>query len=197
MTIASSFILAAAHLLAPDRDTIAIVEAIADRVAVERPLFAADEDRLKTASLLVSVAFREGSLGDHIEGDHVDGKPTSFCTMQVNLSPGARTREGWTGPDLRDDPAKCIAVGFRMLRDSIRVDSKNPVAFYARGPGWQGHEAQRLSRDRMALASRLLRVVVVAAPTTVSARQPLRILRAHPHPAVADRPRSFPTSVAA
>ena len=169
MTLASSFILAAAQMLAPERDTIAIVEAIADRVAVERPLFAADEDRLKTASLLVSVAFREGSLGDHIEGDPVDGKPTSFCTMQINLSPGARTREGWTGPELRDDPAKCIAVGFRMLRDSIRVDAKNPVAFYARGPGWRGHAAQRLSRDRMALATRLLRECSTRASVAVGA----------------------------
>ncbi len=84
--------------------------------------------------------------------------------MQVNLSTGARTREGWSGPELRDDPAKCIAVGFRMLRDSIRVDSRNPVAFYARGPRWQSVEARRLSQDRMALAARLIREVVMPTP---------------------------------
>lgn len=162
MTVAASFLLAAAQILAPDRDTTAIVDAIADRIDLERPLFVNDADRRKTASLVLSVAFREGSLGDHVEGDHLNGKPTSFCTMQVNLSPGARTAEGWTGPELRDDAAKCVAVGFRMLRDSIRVDPKNPVGFYARGPRWRGVEAQRISRDRMTLAARLLREVVVS-----------------------------------
>jgi hypothetical protein len=169
MTLASSFILAAAQLLVPERDTIAVVEAIADRVAVERPLFADDEDRLRTASLVMSIAFREGSLGHHVEGDHSHGTPSSWCTMQINLAPGARTTEGWTGPELRDDPAKCVAVGFRMLRDSIRVDPRNPVSFYARGPRWQGVEARRLSRDRVALAERLLRECSPRASSAVGA----------------------------
>lgn len=165
MSAASSFILAAAQVLAPTRDAISVVEAIADRVEIEQPLFVGDESRLKTSALLVSVAWREGSLGGHVEGDHIDGKPTSFCTMQVNLSPGARTREGWTGPELRDDPAKCVAVGFRMLRESIHVDPKNPVSFYARGPRWQTAEARRISRDRMALAMRLVRDVAATKRT--------------------------------
>ena len=140
MSTAASFILTCAQILAPSRDVISMVEAIADRVDQERPLFADDDDKRRTASLLVSVAWREGSLGLHVEGDFVNGKPTSFCSYQVNLSPGAKTREGWTGPELRDDPAKCVAVGFRMLRESIRVDGRNPVASYARGPRWDSED---------------------------------------------------------
>lgn len=35
-------------------------------------------------------------------------------------------------------------------------DPSAPVAFYARGPRWRGDEARRISRDRVALARRLL-----------------------------------------
>ncbi len=44
-----------------------------------------------------------------------------------------------------------------MLRDSRRMDPKNPIAFYARGPKYKSEEAQRISRDRMALAALLIR----------------------------------------
>jgi hypothetical protein len=43
-----------------------------------------------------------------------------------------------------------------MLRESRKMDKMNPIAFYARGPGYKGEEAQRISRDRMAIAKKLM-----------------------------------------
>jgi hypothetical protein len=152
-----AFTLAAMHLLSPHVDHTALATAVADRVDAELPLFADDEARTKTTALMVSVAFRESSLRNDIGGDQDSkGRPTSFCAFQVHLPNGARTRDGWSGADLKADPAKCTLVAFRMLRESMRVDAANPVAFYARGPRYQSDEARRISKDRVRLAARLL-----------------------------------------
>jgi hypothetical protein len=152
-----AFVLAAMTAVAPDRDHTELGGAIARVVDASTPLFKEDGDRRKTAALVVAVAFREGSLRANVVGDFVNGAPTSWCTAQINLSPGQKTLEGWTGPELRDDPEKCITVSLRMLRQSVRIDPENPIAFYARGPGWKSDAARRISRDRMALARRLLK----------------------------------------
>lgn len=150
-----SFALAAMSHVSPLADHHELASAIVDVVESEPPLFANDADRRRTVALVSAVAFREGSLGLHVEGDLRNGKPTSWCTAQINLSPGAKTLEGWTGPELRDDPVKCITVELRMLRESIRICPKAPVAFYAAGPGWKGARAIRISNDRVALAKRM------------------------------------------
>lgn len=149
------FTLAAMALLAPGRSHDELALAVAQVVDAADPLFAHDEDKHKTAALAIAVLFREGSLGLHVEGDRRNGKPTSWCSAQINLSPGAKTVEGWTGPELRDDPIKCVTVEMRMLRVSVRVDPEFPIAFYASGPAWKSDRARRISRDRVWLAKRI------------------------------------------
>ncbi len=121
------------HMLAPDRD----VDALAWAVAVN----AVSETE---AAILTAVAFRESSLRSNIIGDGGHAK----CAMQI-----------YDGPDsLNDDPIACVAMGARMLRESRRIDPEHPISFYARGPRYKSVEAQRISNDRMALASRLIHV---------------------------------------
>lgn len=134
----------------------AFAESTAAVVAGERPLFADDEGREKTAALMVAVAFREGSFLP-LAGDVQAGKPTSFCTMQIHLPRGARTAEGWTGLELIADTVKCVTAGLRLLRDSMRRCPAWPIAAYIEGPvGCTSERAQRLSADRTRLAKWVL-----------------------------------------
>lgn len=156
-----AFTLAAAALLAPGRDHTVLSTAIASRVDAERPLFRADADKRKTAALLVAVAFRESSLRVDAVGDH--GR--SFCAFQIHQTSGGTKA-------LLTDANACVAKAFTMLRESVRIDGAHPVAFYARGPGWRSDVARRLSRDRMALAARLLRDVAIATTAATEAVTP-------------------------
>ena len=169
MSTLVAWVAAAATLLAPARQHDQLAEAIASRVEAEPPLFKGDEDRHRTSALLVAIAFRESSLRADAVGDHVGGKPTSFCAFQLNLPRGAKTAEGWTGADLLEDPSKCVTAAIRMLRQSMRICPSSPLAFYASGPGGcENARAQRISRDRMAIAQRLLRDVRDAATSSTS-----------------------------
>ncbi|GAC1545038.1 MAG: hypothetical protein NVS3B10_09190 [Polyangiales bacterium] len=160
MSVLFTWVVAASSLLAPARQHDELASAIADRVEVEPPLFKGDDDRHRTAALLVAIAFRESSLRAAAVGDHVGGKPTSFCAFQVHLPWGAKTADGWTGQDLLEDPDKCVAAAMRMLRMSMQMCPSHPLAWYAAGPtGCGSPRAQRISRDRMAIAQRLLRDV--------------------------------------
>jgi len=98
------------------------------------------------AALVTAVAFRESSLSNEAVGDN----GSSFCAMQIHKSSGGNST-------LLESPEECIAKGLMMLRESVRIDRKNPVAFYARGPNWQSAKAKGISRDRVAIATRLLR----------------------------------------
>lgn len=143
------FVLAAASLLAPDRDHDELAGAIARVVDAELPLFANDTNKRRTASVVVAVAFRESSLRVGAVGDH--GR--SFCAMQVHVSSGGSA-------ELLVDADACVRKGFSMLRTSLRVCPRFPIAWYAAGPnGCSSGHAQRISLDRMALAARLLRDV--------------------------------------
>jgi hypothetical protein len=128
--------------LAPGRDHTVLAQAMTLGVLSSPPLFRGDETREKTLALAVAVAYREsGFVADAVgDGGH------SVCAMQI-----------YDGPkSLLSDPAACVETGLRMLRQSIRVDPDNPVAFYARGPNYKSEEARRISRDRMVLAKKLL-----------------------------------------
>ncbi|MBX3191258.1 MAG: hypothetical protein KF819_29945 [Labilithrix sp.] len=161
-----------------------LAAAIAHRAEEEAPLFKDDADRRKTTALLVAIAFRESSLRADAVGDKVRGKPTSFCAFQIHLPWGAKTREGWTGSDLLEDPDKCVAAAMRLLRVSMSVCPSHPLAWYAAGPSGCGNErAQRISRDRVALAQRLTREIP---------RPPEKTAGARPGVIVADRPASAP-----
>ena len=82
MSVLFTWVVAASSLLAPARQHDELARAIANRVEAEAPLFKDDEDRRRTAALLVAIAFRESSLRAAAVGDHVGGKPTSFCAFQ-------------------------------------------------------------------------------------------------------------------
>lgn len=137
------FAISAMLSLAPNRDHLPLATVMVEVVESNPPLFARDEDRVKTLSLIIAVAFREGSLKESVLGD--DGH--SKCTMQIYDGPAA----------LNESPRLCIQTGYDMLRVSVRMDSLNPVAFYARGPRFTSEEAKRISRDRMWLAHHLAR----------------------------------------
>lgn len=143
------FVLAAMSSVAPHRDHHVVGEAIARVVESEAPLFRGDDDRRRTASLVVAIAFREGSLRASVVGDFRGGHPTSFCTMQIHESSGG-------GPSLNDDPERCIRTGLAIVRASMRVCTEAPLAWYAVGGGRERACAStygaRVSRDRMALA---------------------------------------------
>lgn len=148
MTLAA-FVLAAMTLLAPKRDHHVLADAITREVAATPPLFKHDADRHKTAALLVAVAFRESSLRLDVVGDH--GR--SFCAYQIHRSSGGT-------PKLLTDADACVHKGMTMLRASMRVCPKYPIAWYAAGPrGCRSPRAQRISRDRMWLAARLVKRV--------------------------------------
>lgn len=169
MSVLFAWVVAASSLLAPARQHDELASAIANRAEAEAPLFKGDEDRHRTAALLVAIAFRESSLRAAAVGDRVGGKPTSFCAFQVSLPWGNKTAEGWTSKDLLEDPEKCVAAAMRMLRVSMQVCPSAPLAWYAAGPtGCESPRAQRISRDRMAIAQRLIREVHVTDDTPQS-----------------------------
>lgn len=170
MTALFTWVMAASTLLAPARQHDRLGEAIATVVESEAPLFQGDEDHKRTAAFLVAIAFRESSLRADAVGDHQGGKPTSFCAFQVNLPYAHKTAEGWSAADLLADPHKCVAAALHMLRQSMRICPAYPLAWYAAGPaGCASPRAQRISRDRMAIAQRLLRDVrVPPEPTSAS-----------------------------
>lgn len=143
MTSTIEWILAAMLTLAPNRDHAALAEAITNVVEAERPLFADDDDKRKTAALLVAVAFRESSLRADAVGDH--GR--SFCALQIHRSSGGSAA-------LLEDAEACAFKGLELLRESLRVCPAHPVAWYAEGgtQSCSSPRAQRISRDRMALA---------------------------------------------
>ena len=138
-----AFILAAMTALAPNRDHSEIADILARVITAERPLFQNDNDRKKTAALIVAVGFRESGL----RMDAVS-KTNDYCLMQINHR-----------PDLVKFPEACIRVGIAMMRESMRVCPAHPLSFYAEGPrGCASARAQRISKDRMALAARLAKV---------------------------------------
>ncbi len=138
------WVLAAMLSLAPGRDHAELAGAIVQAIGEAPPLFRDDDGRRRTAALLVAVAFRESSFRMSAvskTGDH--------CAFQIHGR-----------PELADDVDACTRVALAMLRESMRACRAHPLAFYAEGPrGCSSVRAQRISRDRMTLAARLVRVV--------------------------------------
>lgn len=115
-----------------------LAKAITLVVTSEGALFKDDTDLSKTSSLIVAIAFRESSFTLNVTGD--SGR--SVCAMQIHNGPKS----------LLSDSVGCVREGYRILKESIKVDPSNPVAYYARGPRYTSDEARRISRDRMHLA---------------------------------------------
>lgn len=141
------FVLASMLSLAPGRDHAATATAIARVVLEQRPLFAYDETRIKTAAYLVSVAFRESSLRPGAIGDQGRAR----CLFQL-----------WAAPvEVLSDAELCTRIALERLRESAHAcGAENMLGVYAAGPaGCSSAKAKRISRDRRALAERLARSV--------------------------------------
>ncbi len=131
----------AMSVLAPERDHTLTAAAVTRVVLEEPPLFKNDESRLRTASLIVAIAFRESSFRNDAAS-----RTNDHCLMQINRR-----------PDLAKDVDACLHVAFTMLRESFRACPEHLIAFYAEGPkGCESARAQRISRDRLGLARRIL-----------------------------------------
>lgn len=138
------FVFACMKTLAPGRDHSELGGAIARAVLDERPLYRDDESKLRTAATLVAIAFRESSLRNDVVSSTND-----HCAFQVHAR-----------PELAKDPEGCVRVAMTMLRESMRICPAHPIAFYAEGPrGCDSPRAQRISRDRLSIAQRLVREV--------------------------------------
>ncbi len=159
------WLLAAMLSLSPKRDHKVLADAIVKVVMEQGPLLKDDESGQRTAAILTSINWREGSLIPTALGDYEDKKnkerPTSYCSMQINLPGGAKTPQGWTGKDLTADPVKCVTAGYFMVRASFKACPTYPLAHYAEGgtSSCDSGRAQRISRDRMWVAQNLIKKV--------------------------------------
>ena len=149
MTAISDFAAAAMDRLAPGRDHHELRDAIVAQVEAELPIFKDDADKMRTTAYVIAVAFRESSLRLDAVGDNGH----SVCAFQV-----------WGGSRaLLTDAGRCVSVAFAMLRTSARYCPAFPLAWFALGgdaaKACASPHAQRISRDRLALAAWLLRTV--------------------------------------
>ncbi len=156
----ATWILSATAVLSPNKDHARFAHATAAVVEAEAPLFDSDDDRHKTAALVVAIAYRESGFKLDAVGDH--GR--SLCAMQIHY--GAK--------ELLTDPERCIRAGMRILRSSVSACKAHPIAVYAHGPtGCTSPRAQQVSLDRMKLAKRVLTSANAAAePAAPAAKAP-------------------------
>ena len=141
------FVFYAMQSLAPGRDHAEAATAVTRAVLADEPLFRGDTDRLKTAALMVSVAFRESSLRNDAVGDHGRAR----CLFQL-----------WDAPrDVSTDPELCARIAMGRLRESMRAcGPENLLGIYASGPGGcTNRTAKRISADRMWMARKLAKEV--------------------------------------
>lgn len=122
---------------------------------------AADGD-YAMAAIEVSLAWFEGANLQDPRGSGIGNSDhgQSWCWGQVYLPGNGRTVEGWTGPQLAEDPLKCARVVVRLVKQSMLASPACDgcgLTVYARGRDTE--EGRRLSRARMALAQRLMREV--------------------------------------
>lgn len=137
----------------------------------ERPLYAGPRGRHQTATLLLGVAWYEGSWRRDVDlglGKHARGGGTDSCNMQVRLAAwkdkdgsrvDGRTREGWDWHDLVADREKCFRAGLHIVRGSMgacrSLPPEHALAAYARG-SCSSEEGQEKSKLRVDLGRRLL-----------------------------------------
>lgn len=93
----------------------------------EEPVFDDDDDRVKTALLLASIAsFESAYRADVDEGRRRGDGGVSWCLLQVQVR--GRTREGWTGQDLVSDRRKCITAGLHRIKTSFDLCHTLPLS---------------------------------------------------------------------
>ena len=108
----------------------AIAQALAE-VALdpdEAPLFAGDDGRLKTATLMLAMSRFESTwrrdvdlgIGPRARG----GGGRYWCLMQIGV-PRGKTPEGWTGRDLVESRDRCFRRALHILQRGKRVCRKH------------------------------------------------------------------------
>lgn len=132
-------------LLAPGRDTADLGPAIVAEVHAVAPLFAGDEDRLRTAALLTSIAFRESSLIPGAVGDN--GNSHGFFQL-------------WGVPEANHDTRLSVRIAIERIRESMKLCPRgNELCLYAAGPRGlttAAEKTRRITSDRFNLAKWLV-----------------------------------------
>lgn len=127
------------------------------------PLFPNDENRHKTASLVLAIAFFESGFIKSVDaGNRRGDNGGSYCLMQIHtgngrVGYGPEEMRAWTGKDLAEDRTKCFAAGVEALRISIRAcgvgADGRALNVYAAGKCEQSSKA---AKDRWSFATRIL-----------------------------------------
>lgn len=145
-----------------------IAEDLASVVTASDPLFPDDDNRVKTAALMLSIASHESGFVKFVDGGRNRGdKGHSWCLMQVNVGYGTLwygtpEMRKWTGVDLISDRKKCFKAGLEALRISITRCPAGPngasLNMYATGKCEVPSEAAKKRWDlAMSLARRPFR----------------------------------------
>lgn len=96
-----------------------------DVLLKSKPLFGDDENRHKTAALMLAIAsFESGFVKSVDVGSRRGDNGESYCIMQVRLGKqnvyfGPEEMRAWKGADLSSDRKKCFAAGLEALRLSV------------------------------------------------------------------------------
>lgn len=138
MNLDTAILMMAMRLLAPTADVPVLAEAIVSSGATW------DE-----ATMLVAIAYREGSNRLNVVGDH--GRAS--CVLQLHHAP----REVLT------DAKLCVRIGLDRLRASSRLCPATPLAAYAGAP-CGSETAQRISSDRDRLRRRVFAKIGMVLP---------------------------------
>ena len=153
-------------LLSPFRSgNVPLAVAIADTVQAEEPLYQDDAARVKTAALLVTMAWHESRFDARAAGD-CPGLPAGSkrCTLDRAASVGAFQQ--YTAPKAKEafaaDVNEQARVAVRELRASFRAARVcgSELGFYAAGPKCTSDRAKAISAWRMGEARALAKRVV-------------------------------------
>lgn len=134
-------------------------------VSSEPPLYADDEDRIKTAAVMLAIIDYESHFSRDVDvGARKGDGGTSWCLAQINIGKGRiHVKEdgtvefgtGWSGRDLVEDRTKCLRAELAVIRASFACKTEDKYAklnLYASGKCEWGY---RESKHRMKLAFKL------------------------------------------
>ncbi len=148
---------------------------LSEVIASEPPFYAGDHGLVRTASVMLSVAFFESGFSARVDNGTLRGDAgKSVCLMQLNVGKGktppwnkvtgryalpsdntADVEPGWTAAELIADRKKCFRAAHRLMRMSIascsRYGALESLRAYASGSCGGGSPE---SRARMSVAVR-------------------------------------------
>lgn len=120
-----------------------IAKDMSKAIEQSKPLFKGEDVELRTAALLLSIAYYESGFNKNVDEGHIRGdKGRSWCLMQINIGNGHvivgdSEMKSWTGKDLIKDRKKCFAVGLETIRASLNqchfLDGAGALSGYTTG----------------------------------------------------------------